>query len=216
MDIFVIEGNFLHSLFLFSGAFLFYHFFRVEEYVDVKVTSRVVSTIMCSAMIYGANWCLWYDNFTEEWNKVVVTGTFYTLLDSYFIVFNYAKFRSMYWEILLHHIILFYIFLNHEMSPRLIAIGLYVESSSILLNLGWFMIKAGWEKSMIFKINSGLIWITYLVFRVIGLPITFYIAEVSLWKKSVIFPLLLLNWYWFGKLTGKFIQLLRGDKLKVE
>jgi hypothetical protein len=102
------------------------------------------------------------------------------------------------------------------MDVKLLAIGLYVEISSILLNIGWFMIKAGWEKSMLFKINSGLIWITYLIFRVIALPIILYIGDISLWKKGVIFPLLLLNWYWFGKLTGKFIQLLQGDKIKVE
>lgn len=216
MDIFVIENNLLHSLFLFYGAFLFYNFFRIEELIDVRVTSRVVSIFMCSAMIYGASWCLWYDDFTEVWDKVIVIGKFYTLLDFYFVVFNYAKFRSIYWEILLHHIIFFIIFLNHTSYVKSLALGLFVESSTILLNIGWFMIKAGWEESMLFKINSVLIWITYLISRVIGLTVLVYIAEIEFWMKTFVSPLLLLNWYWFGKLTGKFIQLLRGDRIKVE
>lgn len=216
MDIIPINNNLLHSLWLFAGAVGIYKFFNIDDHIDVRITSRVVSIFICSTILYDATWCLWYDDFTVVWNNVVVIGKFYTLLDAYFIIFNYAKFSSMYWKIILHHIILFYIFLNHQINVRLLAIGLFVESSTIMLNIGWFMIKAGWEKTLLFKINSGLIWITYLIFRVIMLPIILCIADVTFWTKVIIFPLVLLNWYWFSMLTGKFLQLLRGDQLKVE
>lgn len=216
MDIFLIEQNFLYSLFLFVGYLAFYKFFNIDKHIDVRINSRVISLLACSAMIYGATWSLWYDNFTKMWSNVVVTGIFYTLLDFYFVAFNYDKFKSIYWEILLHHVILFYIFLNHQLGVKLLAFGLYVESSTILLNIGWFMIKAGMQKTLIFKINSIFIWITYLIFRVIGLPIILLIAHTNCWIKVAISPLIILNWYWFGKLTEKFVQLIRGDQIKVE
>lgn len=204
------------SYLLFIGSVFFYKYFNVDEIIDVRITSRIISIIMCIGMLYGSGYSLWYDDFTYEWNKVVIIGKTYTLLDFYFVVFNYNKFANMYWQILLHHIILFYIFLNYGSEQKLLASGLFVESSSIFLNIAWFMIKAGWQNSLLFKINSGLLWITYLVFRVIGLPIILYLSETIYSVKIGISFLIFLNWYWFMKISGKFFELLNGDKIKAE
>lgn len=216
MNIIQIDNNLFYSFCLFVSSVGIYNLLYIDKHIDVKITSRVVSIFMCSVILYGASWSLWYDDFTGMWNIVLIVGKFYTLLDSYFIIFNYTKFSNIYWEILLHHIILFYIFLNHQINVHLLAMGLFVESSTIMLNIGWFMIKAGLEKTLIFKINSGFIWITYLIFRVIMLPIILLISNVNLCTRVIISILVLLNWYWFSKLTDKFLQVLRGDQIKVE
>ena len=194
-----------------------YKFFNIDELIDVRKSSRVISIIMCTAMITGSTYSLINSDYTSKiWDHTVMVGKVYTLLDTYFVVTNYNKFKNMFKEMMLHHTILYLIFMNHHVNPPTLAKGLYVELSTIFLNFGWFMIKLGMQKTMLFNINSALLLISYFIFRVVGFTSLFIYEDLPTYIRCLLLPLLLLNYYWFTLLCRKSLYLLGNNEIKIE
>lgn len=194
-----------------------YKFFNIDELIDVRKSSRVISIIMCTAMIKGSTQSLINSDYTSKiWNDTITIGKVYTLFDAYLILTNYSKFKNMFNEMIFHHLILYIIFMYQHINPPTLAKGLYVELSTIFLNFGWFMIKWGMQKTMLFNINSLILLLSYFIFRVVGFTALFIYEDIPIYAKSIALPLLLLNYYWFTLLCRKSLYLIRNDEIKVD
>jgi len=119
-------------------------------------------------------------------------------------------------EMVLHHIIPIYIispyiYYNNQISEeylRLLAFTFLSEASTVPLNICFIMNKIGKTKNIIFKISGTMVLLLFIPFRLIMHPFVFckllYMNQYL--YSGIELILLLLNYYWFGKLLKKFIS----------
>jgi len=199
------------NLQLFTGFIALYELANYLYPLDPRKSTRVFSIIFCTHIIKVALSALRYDDYGDSFANGLSLGHYYCAVDSYLVLSNYKKFKGTVTEILFHHLV-FYFTLNPEFRQYL-AFGLLCEGSTILLNIGYFMIKAGYHKGLCFQILSVFIWILFLVFRVISFPLITYYSPISIKRKLPIIPVIALNYAWFWKITKKLIEQYRGQEI---
>ena len=94
--------------------------------------------------------------------------------------------------------------------------ALLAEFPVIFLNIIWFMKNTmiGYYEKPFFKICFVSLWVNYLIFRFINLN---YLSYTAFQNNMIIefligFPILIMNNYWFYKLTKIFISVLTVSK----
>lgn len=100
---------------------------------------------------------------------------------------------------------------------------LMTEMSTPFLNYRWFLYKCGYESSFIYVINGACLWISFLIFRIIDVPIVMWELAGSRNELgaavfySVLTGLLciyLMNFYWFYLITEKLVSIVYKRKEK--
>lgn len=109
-------------------------------------------------------------------------------------------------EMTIHHTVFLLIALLSYTEPLYYSYGIISETSTIFLNLRWFAIKNFIVKDI--KLYSFLLWITFLIFRIINLTYLAYkmIYSIHIYYTILILPFLFLNAIWFIDLTKNGIN----------
>lgn len=108
-------------------------------------------------------------------------------------------------EYMVHHSIFIYCSLLSYINPYIYSRGILTEASTILLNIYWFLKK----KNSRFKNHSIILfWLSFLIFRILNInQLVYYMINTGYTKYSVLaLPFIILNKYWFYKLTIKIYK----------
>ncbi len=107
---------------------------------------------------------------------------------------------------------------NENMTTMIyyLNMALMAEFPVIFLNIIWFMKNEviNYYDKPLFKVCFISVWVNYLIFRFINLNYLGYTAFQNnmIFEFIISFPILLLNNYWFYKLTKLSISILRLSK----
>ena len=114
-------------------------------------------------------------------------------------------------EYMVHHIIFIIVsFLSYE-NPYIYSRGILSETSTILLNIYWFLKKKNNRFSNYILI---LFWLSFLIFRIINVNVLVYNNSKNIIYFIISLPVTILNNYWFYKLT---LKMYRGyNELKLQ
>lgn len=103
---------------------------------------------------------------------------------------------------------------------------LVTELTTPFINFRWWLEKGGMKSSPLYLLNGVMIFLMWIVARVLLFPPFFYVVWLqrediklmSYWSSFLLFtfPALLtvLNLYWFGKITKGVLKLLKGGSGK--
>ena len=133
----------------------------------------------------------------------------YAIYDT-FIMIYYKKYIPGLAMGLLHHML--FIFALHspflQNHKKFAAKALSSEITNIFLYFGWILLKKGYQKSMIFLINGGILITLFLNNRVLNftnLFITSLAVKGAIYEQIFMFIITIMNIYWFVKLLEKFL-----------
>ena len=124
----------------------------------------------------------------------------YLLIDLY-LYYTYKIDTKDIVEMTIHHSLFILIALIAYKFPLYYSYGIICEMSTIFLNLRWFAIKKLYVKNI--ALYSILLWINFLIFRILNLNYLGYsmvMSEYCLYSILLI-PFLILNMMWFYSLT---------------
>jgi hypothetical protein len=138
----------------------------------------------------------------------------YTLSDIYLYYTNKISPNGK-TENIIHHIFFIFVSCVGYKNYYFYSRAILTEASTIFLNLSWFSYK-----NKISFVNlvvvTKLLWITFLLFRIINLYILTYQVYYSTFRiySAIGVPFIILNNYWFYLLTIKLIKLKNNDDKK--
>lgn len=180
----------------------------------MRFTKEVFSTVH-ALYIFKESIFYLYNGNDELYMNSLSYSMIYFFIDMFYSLL-YDKNNKMKREMVLNHIIPIYvltpyIYNNNSINEDYLKLLAYIflsEASTIPLNICYIMNKIGKTKNIIFKISGGMVLILYIPFRLIMHPFVLYklfIMNEYLYSSIELF-LLLLNYYWFGKLLNKFLN----------
>jgi len=135
----------------------------------------------------------------------------YTLSDIYLFQTNKISSDGKA-ENIIHHICFIISSCISYKDPYFYCRGILTEASTIFLNLSWFSYKNKFTPQYL-VLYTKLLWVSFLVFRIININILVYEIYNSRFKIYSLlgFPFIILNTYWFYLLTNKLIKLKNND-----
>lgn len=198
--------EYIIAFYLFVPMVFTYEFCYYKFKVKANPFSRALSIQFCTTVLIFTIYCLYRDIYDRWWSYVALLGYNYVYMDSYLLLSNSHKFKGVN-EFLVHHIIMFGLLTLHTRFPKLLAIGMLSESSTICINLCWFLIKAGKQNGFLFNFLSLLTIIFFTIFRVIGFTyLVWWKAPLEIKYKLLVSPLLIMNYVWYWKLSQKVLE----------
>ena len=106
-------------------------------------------------------------------------------------------------EMMVHHICFLIGSYISYINPVFYAYGIMSEGSTIFLNTRWFAINGYYFKNI--DLHTLLLWITFLIFRIINITNLMYLMINSINYNYIILllPFICLNYIWFYYLSLK-------------
>ena len=98
------------------------------------------------------------------------------------LIYGFKRLKN---DIKLHHvtcIIIVGYFTYIDMYIEYMLLFMVVEISTVFLHLAWFLKKFGLENDNVYKINGGLLWLSFLLCRVLYLPYIAYMFILNTGK----------------------------------
>lgn len=192
---------------LILGTLIYNSIFNLNKHYDnnIKKTHVTLSLVHCITTSIYSGYYLLSGNELSYYTMTLTSGSYF-LYDFYYYA-KYEKYNITSIVYMIHHIISFYV-LQQEMN-RTIAIAFFMaEVSNIPNNLTYRAIKNGVKEESL-KILKAVQLYSWILFRMVGLPIWVYIIEkdefiklnmTSRWISSLI---MILTYYWGVKLIKK-------------
>lgn len=194
---------------------------QLRNVYDREISARTISVMHAILML-----CITFISIIE--NEYNYYGYFICLMCvQYWICDIIVGGKRMTRDIVTHHIIsslfvLYFIYWNQY--TEYIQMAMIVEMPTLFLHIRWFLLEFGQKKTSIYLINGFLLWITFLVCRVLYFiyfiyyilykiddyefdihRIIFLSGIVSIWIMSL---------FWFYKLTMAIKKVLDKKKKK--
>lgn len=171
-----------------------------------EVTSRISS--LSHSIISSIMAILYIVNIIDYsiLSYCVIYNILYLLTDIYLYLSNKICGHNKI-EHIVHHIIFIITACISNINPYFYCRGIITEFSTIFLNLSWFAYKKKFNINNI-VLYTKLLWISFLVFRIINLNVVFYEIYYSDYYMYSIFPVpfIILNTYWFYLITKKILN----------
>ena len=180
----------------------------------LKLTKQFFSALH-ALFIFKESIFYLYTGNTDVYMNSLTYSILYFSIDMVFMIV-YDKNNRLKREMILHHLIPIYIispyiyYNNYIDEPylKLMACLFLSEASTIPLNICLIMDKIGKTRNIVFKISGGLVLLLFIPFRLMMHPFVFYKLFMmnDYYYSGLQMVLLLLNYYWFGKLFRKFLN----------
>ena len=182
----------------------------------------IVFPVLAAAAIYSQDHRLlhWIIGSGHEQSVWLFTLS-YVLYDFSLLIVDR---RALSVEMVAHHFIMLVmvmveIFTRYD--PAIAETLLLTEMSTPFLSLRWLLFQSDQEKTVLYAVNGGLFWLSFLIYRVLTVPtviwyawqnkdhVTFPIFEVLFCGSSI---LCIMNFYWFFLITGKLFEVFSNMK----
>ena len=178
-------------------------------------SSRIASTVHALFCMLGSGLYLTDILTLEQVEPIINYNAIYILTDISLYLTNSIKDKHKF-VMILHHILFMIAIYVSKKGPRFYFSGLLSETSSIFLNTRWFAINTNLITGV--KIHTFMLWLTFLIFRVINLSyliIQMYHSELYYYS-YILIPFTLLNYCWFGIITKILFVKKIKDNIKNE
>ena len=140
----------------------------------------------------------------------------------YYVQRFFVEGRKVKKDMLIHHIVSLSASLYCLFTPILIPFVPYIfliYSTSIFLNIKDVLYVQGMKESILYTVNGGFLWLSFIIFRIIMLPFIIYNICIVAPLIHCIIAILslgliwLLSVYWFSIITKRlFSRLLKKNK----
>jgi hypothetical protein len=191
-------------LYLIFNSFIVFGLNKLVN-IDIELTCRISSLIHSVVSLFGSLFFLGniidYIIFQEiiKYNVVYISTDIYLYLNKNI---NTSDKREM----MVHHICFLIGSYISYINPSFYAYGIMSEGSTIFLNTRWCAINGYYFKNI--DLHTILLWITFLIFRIINMTNLGYLMITSIYYKYsiLVLPFICLNYVWFYYLSLKSIK----------
>ena len=164
---------------------------------NIEICSRVYSTIHASLAIIGS-WVYLYTGSYWVYSITVHNSIAYCLFD-FPIILLVERLRDP--LMIFHHAaFLFGLWYFYQQHPSSVSRALLMETSTIPLNISWYMYKFNKTGSIFFTTTLICLLVSFFMFRIVGLTLSVIYAPSS-FAMYFLGTLLALNTFWFTKLS---------------
>ena len=165
-------------------------------------TCRIASIVHALFCFAGSTLYLTDRITLEQVEPIINYNSIYIITDLFLYLTNSIKDKHKNVMIFHHVLFMIAIYLSRN-DPRFYFIGLLSETSTIFLNTRWFAINTNLISSSQIQIHTFMLWLTFLIFRVINLSyLSIQIYQSKYYYYSfMLSPLIVLNYGWFYILT---------------
>lgn len=183
-----------------------------------KLVAYGVSTL--HALFMSINATLYLTQIIDNYDikQAFFISMSYYLADLYYIIDSTKKLTRLDYFTICHHniMIFFHIYVFNQFNPILENIflyylnrGFFAEYSLLPLNYSWYLVNTKQENTKKMLISSIVTLILYFITRTINFTHLLYniLYDGLILESIVIFPLMIINHYWFYKLIYKARQI---------
>ena len=165
-------------------------------------TCRIASIVHALFCIAGSTLYLTDRITLEQVEPIINYNSIYIITDLFLYLTNSIKDKHKNVMIFHHVLFMIAIYLSRN-DPKFYFIGLLSETSTIFLNTRWFAINTDLLSNSQIQIHTFMLWVTFLIFRVINLSyLSIQIYQSKYYHYSfMLSPLIVLNYGWFYMLT---------------
>jgi len=174
------------------------HRLSIEKHTEAK--TRIIGSIHALFITYYT--CNYLTNNIEyrEWTMCLPISSAYGLVDMTVLTLNYKHFKKGYRVICVHHLIMIFgpLTIIHEYG--ILCSRLYLFEITVpILDMSWYLYRTKQTASLVYKVNSVLTVILFLIFRIMNGGYLAYAVGTEHQYTFLMFALtfLGLNLYWF-------------------
>ena len=187
---------------------------------DLNYNSRIYSNIHAIIIfIYSVILCS--NSTIDIYNAKIMNG----ISAGYALFDMYRAIQRKELEYIVHHLIIFLAIIPSGLSELglyelpynyyyMIARAFLSESSTIFLNNSWLLLKNNLDDTKSFYISCVMVLFCFTFFRIINFTNITYILylDQNYSFMILVLPMTILNYYWYYKLTQKYIELFKKKK----
>jgi hypothetical protein len=178
--------------------------FGLNKYynLDIELTCRISSLIHACISLFGSLFFLGNIIDYSQFQEVINYNIVYISTDIYIYINEMININDIK-EIMVHHICFLIGTYISYINPVFYAYGIMSEGSTIFFNIRWCAINGYYFKNI--DLHTILLWITFLIFRIINITNLGYLMINSIYYKYsiLVLPFICLNYIWFYYLSLK-------------